>query len=120
MLLKAVPGLQFVVQRHIRPAQFQNQLSTIGHGSAAALARSIAKKGRSSEIQSEPMSYQQPRPSCEPSTGPVAPRSEYETYLHGQISLGSSDQAEVVPDEEAEAEALVNDLLKQYTTLFNP
>ena len=43
-------------------------------------------------------------------------------YREGEseVDFDPSAQAEAVPDEEAEAEAMVNGLLKQYTTLFNP
>ena len=135
MLFKAVPGLQFVVQCHVRQPQLQNWFPTVAHGP------SLESNGFATVSNSLPVAKAHGGGHGPYSTvgtpkrraRPIEPTKKKKVDLRilnpcGQrVDEHAHDDLDVVQDQDfldeeadAEAEAMVNDLLKQYTTFFNP
>ena len=141
MLFKAVPGLQFVVQCHARQSPPQTPFNeTYGYEKSVthdvhpdhppvreSFGRPVydttgvskPKPPPKSVLEERRAKHRRPWEDLVPdfSSGFMA-EDEIEDDF-GQKVFELSGQAEAVPDEEAEAEDMVNGLLKQYTTLFD-
>ena len=142
MLFKAVPGLQFVVQCHARQSQPFGKQASVTHDDRPDLPpvpdhsdmSDGGSMGRGAyDTTGEPKPKPPPKPVLEERRAKqrplrqedlvVAPKpSTFDDESEGDFEpedIGTSSQDEAVPNEEAEAEAMVNGLLKQYTTLFD-
>ena len=124
MLFKAVPGLQFVVQRQLSQSQLQNRFDM---GLDHPPAGKSPGGGHARRGPYDTTGVVKPKPP------PKGTRQERKSDLRIPVPWGqpaglhAPDDLDVVQGEgsldekaDADAEAMVNDLLKQYTTLFNP